>query len=1022
MLLVWPLLVTSWGYGQEASKPAAQAQPAQTSGPTAEMITTETIDAALKAVDEATDLDEVAQGQLREIYSEAKAELGKAAEQLSEAARFKSSIESATADIQQAGMQNETLQGYDFDAVRNLALNDLNKERSTLEQQLTDAKNELLELQAEPQRRVDRLAAIPDEISNARSALTKLQEQLDAIDSTDPSSLPNRAQRLLLQSRQQALLALVDRLESERGTYEAQGELPRLRSDLLTTRVKQLEQDILGLVDVITERRRTDAAEQKANAELAWKNAPQWLKPYAQVNIDRADRRLELASDIRGAAALRDRVEKQLARWQEDFERTRSGPLSWTRIRWGCCWSRSGRSCLPVLLLKQRILEGDATISTAQQELYELEDRRADLSDVNAAADQVLADLRKQGLSVPADPDGQFRQLFNAESLILDSLLNDANRDYSLRIATRESQRKLIDVVEQYRVFIDQNVFWVPSAAPLRPLHIADSALCASLAGRHRDGQGSGHAIWQAFRASAVPPVPALVGCAWIASIPAATTRRTDETRRSRSAGVLSHDRTHLACDLGHVFARRSLARAGVGTRLDIGGFNKRAGGATREGVFRYIMVVVDVGFIGQMWRPYGLADAHFGWSTTVRQELDRCLHLLIIVGTPLLFLSSVYQQHGDPAFRASMGRLALIALMLLIAWCSWRLFREHQVERESDEDTVGDGRRHWSIWSRVAVVVPLALASLAAIGFNYSAFQLTLNCVFTFTLALILLVLRAVMFRWVRVARRRIRWQQLLDARQRRGEGGETSDASDISAPVSKEEETDLAAMDRQTRRLISIVIATMAVIGSAAIWLEVLPALMPILETPVNPFHLSSDTAAPITIGSLLIALATVVLTIAGWRNIPGLIDVLLLGRLGIESRFATQSPHCPNMRLPLPVPCLPSMRWGWRGVKSNGWSRQWAWDSVSGCRKSWLILCAGSCCCLSGRFEWEISLRSVTQLALSFVFVAGQRRFRKLGSPRSRDPQQGTDYGTDYELDALGRLESAHAASRHCLWIGY
>ena len=119
MLLVSPRL-TSWGYGQEASIPAAQAQPAQTAGPTAQIITTETIDAALKAVDEATDLDEVEQGQLKEIYSEAKAELGKAAEQLSEATRFKSSIESATAGIEQAGKQNETLQGYDFDAVRSL--------------------------------------------------------------------------------------------------------------------------------------------------------------------------------------------------------------------------------------------------------------------------------------------------------------------------------------------------------------------------------------------------------------------------------------------------------------------------------------------------------------------------------------------------------------------------------------------------------------------------------------------------------------------------------------------------------------------------------------------------------------------------------------------------------------------------------------------------------------------------------------------------------------------------------------
>ena len=299
---------------------------------------------------------------------------------------------------------------------------------------------------------------------------------MDAIDSTDPSSQPNHCKACRCNCAGRLCWHWSTAWKANAVTYEAEGELPRLRSDLLTTRVKQLEQDILGLVNAVTERRRTDAAEQKANAELAWQNAPQWLKPYAQVNIDLADRRIELASDIRYAVALRDHVEKQLARWQEDFERTKKRTAVMDSDSLGMLLVEK-RSELPsVLLLERRILEGDAIISTAQQELYELEDRRADLSDVNAAADQVLADLRKQGLSVPADPDGQFRQLFNAESQVLDSLLKDANRDYSLRIATRESQRKLIDVVEQYRDFIDQNVFWVPSTAPLRPLHIADSA------------------------------------------------------------------------------------------------------------------------------------------------------------------------------------------------------------------------------------------------------------------------------------------------------------------------------------------------------------------------------------------------------------------------------------------------------------------------------------------------------------------------------------------------------------------
>ena len=129
----------------------------------------------------------------------------------------------------------------------------------------------------------------------------------------------------LLRARRQTQLAMVAALEGERDAYEVQGELPRLRIDLATAQVKQLEQDLQQLVEIITERRTVDATAQQEDAEKARQTAPLLLKPYAQQSIDLAKRRFDLANDIQVAATSRQQIGKRFAHWQEDFARTQNG-------------------------------------------------------------------------------------------------------------------------------------------------------------------------------------------------------------------------------------------------------------------------------------------------------------------------------------------------------------------------------------------------------------------------------------------------------------------------------------------------------------------------------------------------------------------------------------------------------------------------------------------------------------------------------------------------------------------------
>ena len=81
----------------------------------------------------------------------------------------------------------EPLDGYDFAAVEGLDLNELNRDRGKLEQQLTDVKNQLAAAQAEPQRRFERVAQIPDELAAAQKELKKIEAELKKTDADEES-------------------------------------------------------------------------------------------------------------------------------------------------------------------------------------------------------------------------------------------------------------------------------------------------------------------------------------------------------------------------------------------------------------------------------------------------------------------------------------------------------------------------------------------------------------------------------------------------------------------------------------------------------------------------------------------------------------------------------------------------------------------------------------------------------------------------------------------------------------------
>jgi potassium efflux system protein len=869
------------GFGQETDPKVSEVRPSPV-----ETVTAEGIDAALKEVVDSTELDEPTKARLKELYVQARAELEKAVMEQKAATKFSAWVMSAAKDIEDAKRQKDLpLQPYDVAATENLDLNSLIKDRAALEQQLTDAKTLLLAAQDEPQRRVNQKAEIPMSLTAARTALQEVEEQLKAVASSNDPQIVLQARVTLLRARRQASFAGIASLESERDAYEAQGELPRLRIDSATTRVKQIEQDVGQLLEIITERRTIDAAAQKEDAKNAFQAAPLPLKPYAQQNVDLSNRRLDLANEIQVAAASRQKIGKKLARWQEDFARTKIRADTVNSSSLGLMLIERRSSLPSVSLLQRNMGEGQGKLNEFQIELYELEDRRADLSDVNAALTTALAELRSKGTQLSVGAEGTLKVLFTQEVQILNSLLKDANRNYSLHIASMEDQQKLVRVVREYGVFIETRVLWVRSAEPLQPADISHAG--EALAWLAHAG------TWQSLRDSLVTRVryhlirSLLLGFSIVLLF---LFRRRIRKKLEDLGRIASTNSCRTIWPTMQAFLLTTLLVApwpllahyiGWG----FAGASSEQARAISSALFTTALWLLMIQSVKQVWRPSGLADAHFGWPAHAAILLAGKLQILFFVGTPLVFFGSVFQLHGDPIYLASLGRVCLVALLLLLAGTFYRLFRTKigVVAETTEQSPNGLLNRFHRVWHHVIGIVPAALAVLAISGFQYTAYRLTFDLLYTFALVFLLCLVGAILFRWVRVKRRRLRWQQLVEARQRDADESETSD---LDALAVEEEKVDLVAMDLQTRRLSGGLLVGIGLIGLSAIWFEVLPALTSMLDTRLWEVDGVGGGVKRITIGAVLLASLIFVIAILASRNIPGLVDVMLLGRLGIES----------------------------------------------------------------------------------------------------------------------------------------
>jgi potassium efflux system protein len=877
-----------------------------------EELTAETVRARLEQVKAAAEPDDAARAKIVETYQQALTELERARSAAAQAAEFESQARQAPdllvkirSQLAAPASASKPLPPADATLAQ--------LEASLAESQagLAAAQKELTETEAEPKRRADRRLEIPKQIEQTTRQLDELRKQLSAPPGDNESGELVAARRMLLAARTAAFEAELTAFRRELESYDARNDLLPKRRDLAERQVAQQTKLVEGWQQIIHRRRQQEAAEKVRQATSERMRAYPELRELAAANEKLAQRATDVGNQITAASQQTAEFNNTLAELQRDFQgvtekidvfgltQELGSFLLQHRLVLQQCRSRADKLRLP----PSRIVD-------VRRQWMELLDERKQLGDLQARAREIVGqlDLSASRLS-RQELENEVSQLLQSRREILDSLNSIYERYFRELAPLAFSERQLFDELDRQSDYLSERILWVRSTSAWS---IADFPMAWDAAQWFVHPSSWVTAARDLLRQLTGAPV--LTGAvvlvlapliAWQYKLRARIRVLGEEAARARTDTLKPTFQALVWTLLMAVpwpalllFLSSQMGRVTEASDYVL---------AISAGLGKGGLLLFPLELLRQVCRRKGLAESHFGWPEASVRLLRKHLQWFMVLGLPLTFVAAALHAQSIERWRDSLSRLLFIAGMLLLAVFAERVLRPvggvmHQFIAYRRGGWLD--RLAW-LWFPVAVGAPLVLAVLAALGYFFTARQLALRVEASVCLLAALMLVSALLLRWVLVTRRRLAIQQ---ARQRRAAQGEarTADAALSPIPPSVEPELSLSTIDVQTRRLVQAGVVIGALVGVWLIWADVLPALS-ILNRPLwsVTVEVTENTTGvdgvetlqtvtqqrPVNVAHVILAALILAVTIFAGPNIPGLMEIALLQRLPLQpaTRYA-------------------------------------------------------------------------------------------------------------------------------------
>lgn len=266
-----------------------------------------------------------------------------------------------------------------------------------------------------------------------------------------------------------------------------------------------------------------------------------------------------------------------------------------------------------------------------------------------------------------------------------------------------------------------------------------------------------------------------------------------------------------------------------------------------------------------------GVAIRHFGMPAKQTSHWRRQIVRISLALLPLNFWSVVAELSPLNLMDDVLGQVVIFLNLLLIAFLVWPMCRESWRDKESH------GLRLVTI--TVLSIIPIALMVLTATGYFYTTLRLSGRWIETVYLVIIWNLLYQTVLRGLSVAARRIAWRRALARRENLvKEGAE-------GAEPQEEPTIALEQVNQQTLRITMLLMVALFGVMFWAIWSDLITVfsyLDSITLWHYNGTEAGAAVVKNVTMGSLLFAIIASMVAWALIRNLPGLLEVLVLSRL--------------------------------------------------------------------------------------------------------------------------------------------
>jgi potassium efflux system protein len=874
--------------------PAAVAQ--QAAGEVQNAVTTALLEARIAETESAGDLPEESRNRLLSLYQRALSSLEEASANSAAAQAFRDALQTAPAEARAIREKLTASSATEANAPvpDSTALADLEaflqQDRGDLaltRQRIEDLSQQLDEAAARP-------AAIRQRLREVEAEQTEnlAQRQLSA--AAGEGSAEAQARQWALQTQAEALAAETEMLGQERRSQPARVALLEAKRDRAARNEATINRRIALLEDLLTRRRQADAEQVQAAAQ-ARRLETEGRHPAV---VELADSNAALSGDIAKTVTRLDEIRLETAsteRLQQQLEGDFDSAQEVIAIG-GANLSgelgnllRQQRQDLPDLRTFERAArerEKKASEAGVKRVLHRREQQR--LADMDATVEALLA---AAGVDV-APPSMRTRLVELVEER--GALLSKAVESETLllrRLADLEAaQSDLLTTIQRFDELLDVNLLWVRSASrtELAALGALPDQVWRVISPSGWTGV-AGVLVHQATHSA----VFVLLGVGLAAFL----MRRKHLIRfiesTSERLGKPTTDRVVYSWQalLATLAAAAAwpLVAAVVGWQLQVSpratDFSVAVGGA----LVALAMQFYSLRALRLMCIPNGLANAHFGWPETsvrlLRRELDRLSWTYLPAAGVLLIIVSL-----DPLNAGwAAGRAAFLLIAVALALAFFRLL--HPTSGVVAHAAAGAERRPrpflYPFWYPLLVIAPLALAVLDLLGYLYTATILLDRFVQSTWLVVALMLLTALAQRWVKVARRRIAYDQAMErrqaaceARRRTAEQGEGEDVAAL--PEVEEPEIDLDSLSDTTGDLIRTAVVAAGLVGLWIIWSDVIPALRVLDKVSLWQQTVMVDGEErldPITLGDLGLALVIGIATFVFAKQLPAVLEMILL-----------------------------------------------------------------------------------------------------------------------------------------------